>query len=85
MFPRHVGERLGIPASATVSDRLVRSLAQALRIHTHELGAVVLGERTAPTLPIPKQTPEARATALRPDLCSLAAASSREAYIPGHR
>src|ERR1700722_16737310 len=72
-------------AQVTVSDLLVRSPEQALRIHTRELDAVVLGERTAPAPPNPKQTPEARATALRPDPCSLAAASSREAYIPAHR
>src|ERR1700677_5403935 len=76
---------LAIPAQPTVSDQLVHFPGRALRIHTRELGAVVLGERTAPAPPIPKQTPAARATALRPDLDSLAVASSREACIPGHR
>src|SRR5580700_11526326 len=66
--PKTCGWPLVVPAQATVSDPLVRSPAQALRIHTHELGGVVLGGRTAPAPPIPKQTPEARATALRPDL-----------------
>src|SRR5712692_3795201 len=74
-----------ISASTIVSGQLARSPGQAHRIHIRELGGVVLRERTAPAPPIPKQTPEARATALRPDLCSLAAEGSREACIPGHR
>src|SRR6266849_3481277 len=78
-------KHVSLSGQTTVSDLLVRFPAQALRIHTRELGGVVLGERTAPAPPIPKQTPGSRVTALHPDLGSLAAANSREACIPGHR
>src|SRR6266566_7136411 len=77
---RHAPNRAAEAIALTrVSDQLVRSPAQAPRIHTRELGGVVLREQTVPAPPIPKQTRGSRVTALHADLCALVAANSPEA------